>query len=129
MMRSMETVARSSLESALPAGEYRAKLIDLFFEKFRSKLTGDTLIALVVPVYDKHYSDDEIKQLIAFYETPIGKRTVTEMPQVLAESQQVGSKYGETVGRDAMLEVLEEHPELKNALEAAEKSTPSSPVK
>ena len=129
MMHGMETDLKPTIESALPPGEYRSKLVDLFLEKFESKVNSDGFVALLLPIYDRHFSDEEIKQLVAFYETPIGKKAVSELPKVVAESQQVGRQWGETAGQESMNEVLEEHPDLKKALEEAEKDSSSPSVK
>src|SRR5262249_19805845 len=66
MMRAMEADIRPVMEKSLPPGEYRARLIGLYFAKFESKASVASLTELEVPVYDRHFSDDEIKQLIAF---------------------------------------------------------------
>jgi hypothetical protein len=50
---------------------------------------------------------------------PLGQKAISHMAQVMIESQAVGAKYGEQAGRKAMVEVLNEHPELQKALEEA----------
>src|SRR5215813_7859910 len=47
---------KPTLVRSLPPGDYRDKLIDLFFERFQSKLKVDDLIEVTVPVYDKYFS-------------------------------------------------------------------------
>jgi hypothetical protein len=115
---------RPLLARSLPPGEYQEKLIDFFFEKFRSKVDPQQLIDLIVPVYDKHLSHEEIKALIQFYETPLGKKTLFALPTIALESREVGEKWGQALGSDCMTEVLAEHPDLKNAMEAAGKNAP-----
>lgn len=110
---------RPMLNSSLPTGEYREKLIELFFQRFQSKLRVEEMIDLAVPIYDKYFSKEEIEGLIQFYQTPLGRKVVSVLPQVVLESQTEGMKWGEKVGRDSMAEVLEEHPDLKKALEEA----------
>ena len=121
IMRGMQTELRPIIENSLPPGEYRGQLVDLFLAKFQSIATGESLVTIVIPIYDKHFSDDEIRQLTAFYETPIGRKAVAELPKVVAESQQVGKEWGMTLGQESLNEVLTEHPELKKALEDAQK--------
>jgi len=121
-MRTMEKSMRPLITNALPPGEYRAKLVDLFFEKFDSKIDPSLLVNTIVPIYDKNLSDDDIKQLIQVYQTPIGQKLITVMPKILAESQAAGEKWGEQLGRQSMLDVLAEHPELEKAMEEARKS-------
>ena len=57
-----------------------------------------------------------------FYETALGQKAIGLMPNISVELQTEGTKLGETIGRDAMLKVLADHPDLKTALEDAEKS-------
>ena len=44
------------------------------------------------------------------------------LPKVMAELQAAGQKQGEELGRQSMMEVLAEHPEMEKALQAAAKS-------
>jgi hypothetical protein len=117
----MEKALRPTLTNSLPPGDYRGKLLDLFFERLRSKVSGD-ILNLAVPVYDKYYSDDELKSLIQFYETPLGKKTISVMPKIMSEMQASGQKLGERAGRQAMLEILAEHPDLAEAMSSAQKA-------
>lgn len=121
VMSSMETNLKPALTSSLLPGDYRAKLIDLFFDKFmaRASVEMPKLVDAAVPVYDKYLSDEDIKGLIRFYQTPLGQKTLSVLPQVTAEMQAQGEKLGQRLGREAMMEVLSEHPDLAKALEDA----------
>lgn len=121
-MDQMEKTIRPMVTNALPPGDYRGQLVDLFFEKFRSKRDPAELMNLVVPVYEKYYSDEDIRGLIQLYQTPLGKKMLSVLPQVMAESQAAGTKWGEQIGRQSMMEVLAEHPELQKAMEEAKGS-------
>jgi hypothetical protein len=120
-MDGMQQSIKPMLANSLPPGEYRAKLIDLFFEKFRSKAGTQHLLDMVVPTYDKYFSHEEIKGLLKFYETPLGQKAISVLPQMMGEMQEEGRKWGENLGRESMIEVLAEHPDLRQALEAAQK--------
>ena len=110
---------KPTLQKMLPPGDYQEKLISLFFEKFQSKLKVDDLVALSMPVYDKYFSKEDIDGLIQFYQTPIGKKVLSVLPQVLIESQTSAMHMGEEIGRQSMMEVLAEHPDIAKALEEA----------
>ncbi|MGC2333199.1 MAG: DUF2059 domain-containing protein [Candidatus Acidiferrales bacterium] len=126
-MDAMETNVRPNLESALPPGEYRARLIDLFFEKFRTKLTIQEFLDMAAAAYDKYLTDDDIKGLIQFYQTPLGQKTLTILPKLTAELQAEGMQKGEEAGRDSMNEVLAEHPDLAKALQDASQGNAPPP--
>jgi hypothetical protein len=112
------------MTNSLPPGDYREKLVDLFFDKFRSKADKQQFIDLVVPIYDKYLSDEDVKGLIQFYSTPLGHKALSVLPRLAIESQEAGRKWGETLGRQSLLEVIAEHPDLAKAMEAAQKGSP-----
>jgi uncharacterized protein len=127
VMDSMEQSLRPMIASSLPPGAYRDKLLDLFFQKFRSKLDSQRLIDLAVARYDENFSDEEIKGLMSFYATPLGRKVITQLPKITAQLQQDGENLGQKAGRDAMIEVLSEHPDIAQALQqASSRSAPPS---
>jgi uncharacterized protein len=115
----MSSSMKPMLMSSLPPGDYREKLADLFFQRFQSKIHVEQLLDIAVPIYDKYFSKEEVEGLTRFYQTPLGKKALSVMPQSLIEMQTASMKLGEKLGAEAMAEVLEEHPELKKALEEA----------
>lgn len=123
-MGGMEKNIRPMLTASLPPGDYRDELIDLFFAKFHSKVESQRIVDMAVPVYDKYFSDDEIKGLVQFYGTPLGHKTLQVLPKLMGELQDQGREWGQRVGRESMQEVLTEHPELAKALEDAQRARP-----
>ena len=123
MMDGMEKSLKPMMANSLPPGDYRDKLVDLFFEKFHSKADLQQLVDMAVPGYDKYLADDEIKGLIVFYQTPLGRRALEVLPKLSLELQSQGAKWGQDLGRQCMLEVLSEHPDLAQALAAAGKAS------
>jgi hypothetical protein len=116
VMSNMEQDMKPLMTRALPPGDYREQLVDLFLQKFQTKINTDTLLNLAIARYNEDFSDDEIKQLISFYKTPVGQKVVVVLPKLTAELQQDGNRLGQQVGREAMIEVLAEHPDLAQAL-------------
>ena len=119
VLAGMSSNMRPMLMSSLPPGEYREKLADLFLQKFQSKIRVDELLDLTVPIYAKYFSKEEIEGLTRFYQTPLGQKSLSVLPQAVVEMQTESMKLGEKLGREAMVEVLDEHPDLKRALEEA----------
>jgi hypothetical protein len=123
MISTTEQNLKPVMANSLPPGEYRDKLIELFFQKFNSKFDTTRLLDLAVARYDENFSDEEIKGLITFYETPLGKKVVAVQPTLAGLLQQDGQRLGQQLGRDSMIEVLSEHPDLAQALHAASQKT------
>jgi len=125
VMDGMQQNMKSSMSNMLAPGDYRAKLIDLFFEKFRSEANTQQLLDIAARVYDKYLTMDDIQGLIKFYSTPLGKKTLTILPKVTVEVQSESMKWDQDLGQKAMREVLAEHPEFVQAMQdAAAKSRP-----
>ncbi len=126
MMSTMEGSIKPMLTNSLPPGEYREKLVELFFEKFHSGTNIEQLLDMMIPVYDKHLSHQEIRGLLEFYATPLGQKSIQALPQIMSECQDIGKQWGEQLGRQSMLDVLKEHPDLaKAAEEARQKASPN----
>lgn len=70
-----------------------------FWDDFEEELDVDELITLMLPVYDKHLSLEDIKAVNAFYETPAGKRLTEKTPIMTAEGFAIGRKWGESKGK------------------------------
>lgn len=58
----------------------------------------DGLLSILVPIYDKYYTHKDIKGLIEFYNTPLGKKLIETMPAVTQESMLAGQKWGAALG-------------------------------
>lgn len=69
-------------------------------EKEFSKTSLNDLTEMLVPVYSKYLSVDDLQELIQFYETPIGKKFAKSNPLILQESMQVGQEWGLKIGQD-----------------------------
>jgi len=81
---------------------------DTFWVKFKEKVNINDLLFACVPAYNKYYTHDEIKQLIKFYESPLGKRMVEVAPLLSQETMAIGSKWGEKLGEDIVNELINE---------------------
>lgn len=55
-----------------------------------------------IAIYSKYFSNENIKELIAFYKTPLGRKVTNVLPQVMRESVEVGQLYGIAAGKRAL---------------------------
>jgi uncharacterized protein len=47
----------------------------------------------LIPIYKKHFTQDEVKAIIAFYESPIGKKLAEQTPLITTESMQISQVW------------------------------------
>jgi len=48
-----------------------------------------------IPIYKKYLTGEDIRGLIAFYESPVGRKLIEVQPQIVQESMAIGQKWGE----------------------------------
>ncbi len=63
------------------------------------KVDPEELINIIIPIYSKHFTHDEIKELLKFYKTPTGKKVILVMPRVMQENVAMGQRWGTELGR------------------------------
>jgi hypothetical protein len=92
-----------------------------FWDEFDKRVDVGKLLDLIVPIYDRHFSHDEIKGLIAFYKTPLGTKAISVMPAVTQEAMAAGQKWGAELAQEVILEFERQEQEReRKALEASE---------
>jgi hypothetical protein len=79
---------------------------DTFWAKFKEKMNLNEYILACVPAYSKYYTHDDIKQLINFYESPLGRKMVEVAPLLQQETMAIGKKFGEKLGQDIVKELI-----------------------
>jgi len=79
-----------------------------FWNTFIKEVHSDELIDLVVPIYDKYYTRDEIQDLTRFYQSPIGQKTIKVLPKLSAEAIDAGQEWGKMVADRAMRKLREQ---------------------
>lgn len=71
------------------------ELMALFSEKMSAP---GGLMDQIIPVYDKYFTHQEIRELLAFYQTSIGKKVIFVLPKVANESMMAGQRWGQSLG-------------------------------
>ena len=78
---------RQRLISLAPNDDKAQESIGSYLAVFQKKFDGDALADQLVTIYDKHYTDEEIKSLLQFYGSPLGQKVAAEMPKISKEIQ------------------------------------------
>lgn len=67
---------------------------------------ADRLVDLMAPVYLSRFSDREIRELTAFFTSPIGKKWSRLMPEIQRASFSVGDAFGYLMGEQINKELI-----------------------
>ena len=69
-----------------------------FWAEMKKAIKADELFKLLIPVYRKNLSTEDIKAMLAFYKSPAGQRISKAMPAISQQSMSVGQAWGASVG-------------------------------
>ena len=78
---------REKLLATIPNNDKGQAFVTSFIESYQKKFDVDQLTEQLVVIYDKHYTDEEIKTLLQFYGSPVGQKVAAEMPKITREIQ------------------------------------------
>ena len=89
--------------------KYMGRIVDVINEDMSWERAKDDYIAL----YTRHFSEDEIEDLIQFYKSPIGMKFIEKMPQIMKESLEIGQRRSQNMFPKLRKLVEEMEKELK----------------
>ena len=62
--------------------------------EFAKALSGpDSINTLVIPIYAKYFTREDVKGLLTFYSTDLGKKTTAVMPKLFQEGAVAGQQW------------------------------------
>jgi hypothetical protein len=120
----LEGAKDSIADSASAASEqYRQKMLEIsgssdraqaftnaYLAGFQRKFDASAVNEQLVGIYDKHFSDDEIRGLLEFYGSPLGQKFALEMPKITREVQAATRAAGNQAARQAWLDLRAQYP-------------------
>lgn len=80
---------------------------DAFWTEFMTEVNPSEIVELAVPIYAKHLTHDDIKELLRFYESPVGAKYVSVLPQITQESMLAGQTWGGMLGERVLNKLKE----------------------
>jgi uncharacterized protein len=106
LMRAAD-MAMQSVDAMIGAMQSSMGQSEEFWTEFRAQIKPDELLELLVPVYAENLEESDLDGLIAFYESPVGKRYVEKQGLILQQSMLAGQKWGEQLAMRAIEKMQE----------------------
>jgi hypothetical protein len=103
---------REKLLATVPNNDKGQAFVTSFIESYQKKFDVDQLTEQIVALYDKHYTDDEIKTMLQFYGSPVGQKVAAEMPKIAREIQAASRTTGAKAAKDALQALKAQNPEI-----------------
>jgi hypothetical protein len=65
-----------------------------YWQGFIDASGSQQLLGRMVPIYQRHFSADDVAGLLKFYKSPLGQKVITQMPVTMAEGMKIGQEWG-----------------------------------
>lgn len=101
---------RENLTASVADNDRGQKFVNAFVESYKAKLDADAATTQLVAIYDKHFSDDEIKGLLQFYGSPLGQKFAAEMPKINMEAQAASRAFSTRIAKDVLQDLRKQYP-------------------
>jgi hypothetical protein len=82
---------------------------EAFLEEFRKEMTLEKFMEIAVASYDKYLTHDDIRQMIRFYESPVGRRLVEAMPKISTEMANQSMALSKEIADKVLQRVKDQH--------------------
>jgi hypothetical protein len=104
--------SREKLLATVPNNDKGQAFVNSFAASYQKRFDVDVVTDQLVTIYDKHYTDDEIKGLLQFYGSPLGQKVAAEMPKIGRETQAAVRAASGKAAKEALAEMKKENPEI-----------------
>jgi len=81
-----------------------------YLAEFQKKFDANAVNEQLVGIYDKHFSDEEIKGLLEFYGSPLGQKVAAELPGINREVHFATRTASTEAARQAWQDLRAEYP-------------------
>lgn len=86
-------------------GSIDQKFLDEMEKEFLNTSIND-LVEMLTPIYKEYLTLEDLEGIIAFYESPVGKKYVDNLPFITEESMKVGKEWGQEIA-EKIIEKME----------------------
>jgi uncharacterized protein len=104
----------------------RQQLITVASGSFQKNFDEQRAMQQIAAIYDKHFTDDEIKGLLDFYSSPLGQKFAAESPKINKEIQAVQASATNNATRESLLTLKSQNADV-DAPGIAGKGTKTTP--
>ncbi|HLZ91219.1 MAG TPA: DUF2059 domain-containing protein [Candidatus Acidoferrum sp.] len=116
---------RENLLASVPVNDRGQQFVDAFIADYKNRFSTDDATVQLVTIYDRHFSQDEIKGLLQFYGSPLGQRFAAEMPKINSEMQAASRAFSTRIAREVMQDLRKQYPGMAAHAHIAKRGTPS----
>jgi len=103
--------SREKLLVTVPNNDKGQAFVNAFAASYQKKFDAERVTEQLVSLYDKHFTEDEIRGLLQFYGSPLGQKVAAETPKISREIQAATRAAGNKAAKEALAELKLQNPE------------------
>jgi len=103
---------RQNLLETVPNNDKGQAFVNAFVTSYQKNLDVNQVTSQLAGIYDKHFTDDEIKGLLQFYGSPLGQKVASEMPKISREIQAASRSASNRAARETFQALKAQNPEI-----------------
>jgi len=126
MSAGMEQFRASVLDSQ-PDNPRAKQFVDAFEAGFQKHFDAKSLNETEIPIYDKYLTAQDLKGLLDYYSSPLGRRMLKVLPEIAQESQAVGFSLGQKAAQQTMEDLKADYLEFVNSPTEEDKQRAPAP--
>lgn len=101
---------REKLLATVPNSDKGQAFVNAVISDYEKRFDVDQVAEQLVTIYDKHYTEDEVKGLLQFYGSPLGQKVAAESPRISREIQEASRTTANKAVREALQQAKEDNP-------------------
>lgn len=101
---------REKLIASVPNGDKGQAFVNAVISDYEKRFDVDQVTEQLVTIYDKHYSEEEIRGLLQFYGSPLGQKVAAEAPRISREIQEATRSTAAKAVKEALQQAKEDNP-------------------
>jgi hypothetical protein len=101
---------REKLLASTANNERGQAFINTTINDYEKLYNVDRINEQLMVLYDKHYTEDEIKSLLQFYGSPLGQKVAAESPKIFRELQDATRAEAAKAAKQALQQARQDNP-------------------
>lgn len=103
---------RQNLLETVPNNDKGQAFVNAFVASYQKNFDPNQVTDQLVAIYDKHFTEDDIKGLLQFYGSPLGQRVASETPKISREVQAASRFASNRAAKEALQALRLQNPEI-----------------
>jgi uncharacterized protein len=100
----------------VPNDSTRQAFINAAMERYQKKFDQQRAMQQIAGIYDKHYTDDEVRALLQFFASPLGQKFAAETPKIAKEILAVQDAVAANATRDSLQALEAQNPDIETSV-------------